>query len=433
VIAIIFAALFALSSLSYLEAADIRPFELGARAAALGGAFVTRTDDSSSIFYNPSALAFSTGIMVKTNFFYPKTNTTAENPGISSSFSSEVGKIRGSAFVSWNIKERIGLGLGVFFPHAMETQWLWSWPGRYISIRSKLNTLYVRPTVAVKITNFLSAGAGIDFISSNMQWNYDRIFTFQEPGFEDGLEANSDSRLEAKGLGYVVGALIRISNNLRLGGRFQPKVRLDFDGRHQFVFEQTLSNPGHLQATTSSFTLPREFVIGAMYSPLKNLIFQIDFQRLGMSEIKKWEFDLDPEIYDAIQDFYGARPDEIKQGIDLSMKDISRIMIGVEFLFKNNIALRVGYTNIISASAGQIIHPVFPDLETNIMSFGIGYDGPTFSVWDTFEKQNGISLDAYFQYRYSPKSISALPEFPVVYRANGWTVGIGVGVTFGSY
>jgi long-chain fatty acid transport protein len=400
----------------------------------MGGAFTARVDDSSSVFYNPAAMAFSLGIMIKINLFNPNMTMKAEYPGIPTSFQSDVGNIQGSAFISWNIKERIAFGIGVFFPHSMETKWHFSWSVRYLSlrsVRSKLNTLYIRPTVAVKISKHLSIGAGMDLISSRMNWNYDRIFTFQEPGFEDGLAANSDSKLSAKGIGYVLSALIRISDRLQLGGRYQPKVKLDFEGSHNFVFEKWINIRGHLQGTTSSFTIPQEYIIGGLYS-FGNLTFQVDYQRIGMGEIKEWEFNLGPEFYDDIEDQYGSRPDLIRQGVDLYMKDISRIMFGVEYCFKNSIAIRAGYAYQKSAVDSQMVHPVFPDLDTNILSFGIGYDGPTFSVWDTFEKLGGISLDAFFQYGFSRKCTSALPEFPATYKANQWVVGIGLGITLGS-
>lgn len=425
--------LFVVSISSFLEASDIRPFEISARAASLGGAFTARTDESSSIFYNPAALGFSLGIMIKINLFYPRMTITAEVPEISTSFKSDLGNIRGSTFISWNIKERIGFGIGVFFPHSMETRWWYNWAGHDLSSRSKWNTLYIRPVVAVKISKHLSVGAGMDFISSKINWEYDRIFTFQETGSGDSLLAYSKSDLDAKGIGYVVGALIRISDSLQLGGRYQPKVELDFDGRHHFIFEQWLTHPGILQGTTSTLTIPQEFVIGGMYTLGKNLTFQLDFQRIGMSEIKQWEFDLDPEFYEIIEDYHGARPDDIRQGVDLNMRDISRIMFGVEYCFKNSIAIRAGYAYQKSAVDSQMISLVFPDLDTNILSFGIGYDGPTFSVWDTWEKLGGISLDAFFQYGFSPKSTSALPEFPATYQTNRWIVGIGLGITFGSY
>jgi long-subunit fatty acid transport protein len=429
-IVVLFTLLFIISTSSFLEASDIKPFEISARVASLGGAFAARTDDSSLIFYNPAALGFSLGIMVKVNLFYPKMTMKAEYPGIPTAFQSDVNKIRGSTFISWNIKERIGFGFGVFPSHAMETRWHFSWTGHDISIRSKWSTIYIRPVVAVKISKHFSVGAGIDFISSEINWNYDRIFTFRETGYEDDLVANSDSNLNAKGIGYVVSALIRISDSIRLGVRYQPKVKLDFEGEHHFVFEQSLDHPGYLQDTTSTLTIPQEFVIGGLYSFGSNLTFQVDYKRIWMSEIKQWEFDLSPEFKDVINDYVGARPDDFRQGVDLHMKDISRIMFGVEYCFKNSIAIRAGYTYQISAFEKQMIHPVFPDLDTKILSFGIGYDGPTFSVWDPYEKLGGISLDAFFQYGFSQKSTSALPEFPASYQANRWIVGIGIGITY---
>ena len=67
---ILFAALFMISGSSYLESSEFRNFELGARAATLGGAFVARVDDVSAIFYNPAGLAFLSGIRLKTNIYF---------------------------------------------------------------------------------------------------------------------------------------------------------------------------------------------------------------------------------------------------------------------------------------------------------------------------------------------------------------------------
>lgn len=413
----------------FLNASGFRPFELSARAAALGGAFAARTDESSVVFYNPAALAFSLGIMVKINLIYPKTRMTAEYPTIATSYMNSLGKIGGSTFISLNIKRRIGLGIGVFFPQSMETKWPEDWVGRDLTVRSRWNSVYVRPVAAVKISRHLSVGLGMDIISSKANWKYDRIFNFQGMGSRDNVIASSDSNVSANGIGYVAGVFIRISDNLRFGGRYQPEVELNLNGAHSFFVLRGLNV---MQNTASTLTIPREFVFGGMYSLGKCLTFQLDYQRTGMSVIKQWEFYLDPEFYEMFEDYYGIRPDDIRQGVDLNMRDISRIMFGVEYCFKNSIAIRAGYSYQKSAADKQRIHPVFPDLDTSVLSFGIGYDGPTFSVWDTYEKSGGISLDAFCQYGFSPRRISTLPELPAAYHANRWVVGIGVGITFGT-
>lgn len=429
----LFISLFIISNSCYLDASGLRPFELSARAAAMGGAFVALTDDASAVYYNPAGLAFSSGIMLRANICYPKMTVTAEDPAFPTPSQSSLGKLRTSNFISANIKDRIGVGIGVFSPNSMETNWPENWIGRAFSIHSKLNTLYVRPVVAVKISKFLSVGVGLDFISSDVTWKYERIFTFQESGSGDSLGATSDSDVSGRGTGSVAGILIRISDNLRIGGRYQAKVKLDLAGPHSFIFLPFYYRIyGISHGATSSLTIPQEYVLGIMCSPWKNLTLQLDFQKTGMSEMKQWKFDLGPEFYEELENYYGARPDDIKQGVDLNLRDVSRIMLGVEYRLENFVAIRAGYTYQQSAVNGQMIHPVFPDLETNILSLGIGYNGPAFSIWDYEESIGGISLDVYFQYGFSPNSTSELPEFPATYHASRWNVGLGIGFTFGS-
>jgi len=432
-IVILLLLLFIVSSSCFLEASGFMPFELSARVAALGGAFAALADDASAVFYNPAGLAFSSGIMIRTNIYYPKTTLTAEYPTFPTPYQSSLGRLLSSHFVSTSIKNRIGLGLGVFAPNSMETYWPENWTGRAFSIQSKLNTLYIRPVAAIKISKFLSIGIGMDFISSDVTWKYERIFTFQEMGSGDSLTATSESNVSAKGIGYVAGILLKISENFRIGGRYQPKVKLDLSGQHFFIFSRLRDTPfGISQKVNSSLTMPQEYVLGIMYSPLRGLNLQLDFQRSGMSDIKQWEFDIDPQFYEEIENYYGTRPDYINQGVDLNLRDITRIMLGVEYRLRKFIAVRAGYTYQKSAVNSQMIHPVFPDLETNILSFGIGYDGPAFSIWDYDESIGGLTLDIFFQYGFPRNSTSALPDFPVTYQANRWNLGLGIGFTFGS-
>jgi long-subunit fatty acid transport protein len=95
----------------------------------------------------------------------------------------------------------------------METKWPDYWTGRALSIHSKLNTTYIRPVIAFEISKFLSVGAGVDFVSSDVIWKYQRIFTFQETGPLDIFAATSHSDVSAKGIGYVGGVLVRVSSS----------------------------------------------------------------------------------------------------------------------------------------------------------------------------------------------------------------------------
>ena len=93
-------------------------------------------------------------------------------------------------------------------------------------------------------------------------------------------------------------------------------------------------------------------------------------------------------------------------------------------------AFRAGYTYQKSSVDGLMVHPILPDLDTNILSFGIGYEGPIFSTYSYDERIAGLSIDAYFQYGISPSRMSALTEFPAAYQASRWIVGFAIGFNF---
>lgn len=429
----LFILLFIVTPSHSLWASGLRPFDLSARAASLGGAFVTRTDNASSVYYNPAALAFSSGLRAEFNIYHAENTLIAEHPSSPTSSQSIQGISRVSPFVSLNIKDRIGFGIGAYAPTALSIHWPEDWIGSFLSLRSKLNTTSVRPVVAVKISKFLSLGVGIDFISSDVEWKYDRIFTFQEGGSGDSVISRSESEVSAKGKGYVAGILIRLSDSLRIGGRYQTKVKLDLIGAHIFLFPQFSHTPFSVfQETTSTLTLPQEFTLGFMYSPLKNLTLQLDLQRINMSDLKNWEFNLDPKFYEEIDDQFGARPGPIKHGVDFNFRDTLRVMFGAEYNLHKYIALRAGYSSQQNAVQAQEIHPVFPDLGSSILSFGIGYDGSAYSTMDNEERIGGFSLDLFFQYGFSPTRASTLPELPVNYHSSRWILGLGVGFSFGT-
>ncbi|HME89508.1 MAG TPA: outer membrane protein transport protein [Chthoniobacterales bacterium] len=54
------------------------------------------------------------------------------------------------------------LGIGVTVPFALETDYSPGWVGRYHALRSKLTTFNIQPTVAYRIWDRLSFGAGLD-------------------------------------------------------------------------------------------------------------------------------------------------------------------------------------------------------------------------------------------------------------------------------
>ena len=56
------------------------------------------------------------------------------------------------------------LGLGVNSPFGLGIQYNDDWPGRFNVTKAAIQTLNLNPTIAVKVTDYLSVGAGLDIM-----------------------------------------------------------------------------------------------------------------------------------------------------------------------------------------------------------------------------------------------------------------------------
>ena len=75
------------------------------------------------------------------------------------------------------------LGIGVSVPFALETDYSPGWVGRYHALRSKLTTFDIQPTVAYRIWDRLSFGAGLDiqYASARLTQAIDFGLAAQQP------------------------------------------------------------------------------------------------------------------------------------------------------------------------------------------------------------------------------------------------------------
>lgn len=446
-----------LISVQPLKATGFIIYSMGARAAALAGAFVARADDASALSFNPAGLAFLEGFRVKTNIQFGALKASALPSNSQITFLSEPLQIQGLHYMAWSPIKNITFGFGRFIPYSYETEWNGDWPGNRICVASRFSTFYHRAAVAAELLPGLALGAGVDVVLSRVEWNHNVDFPYQSFLYTTN-PIYMDSRIHARGtgIGFVSGLLWKPGKRFQIGGKYQHKVRFDSTGKDTFhepffdAFTQTVIGPDGLripiynlirsfyqvQDVTFKTTLPRDVVVGLMLLPVDRLKLLLDFQWTKWSEAMNWEFrsdksggDLSPEFMELYADFFGITPDYGVQGADLSWKDIWNIKFGMEFDISEALCIRAGYANHPSAVKDNIIHPVVPDLNRNIISFGFGYSGPLFSIWDD-SKLNDFSFDIFVQYMMTEEKISAIPGYEFTYGADRLVIGLGMGFVF---
>jgi len=438
-----------------LTAADYEPYDPGSRAPALGGAFVARADDVTALFANPAGLAFLKGLRFKTNFFGGKPALSAVQPAGGSTFRSDPLHFSGSFAASWQFLDKITAGVGFYIPYHFSTIWPSTWPGDRISSKASLNSIVIRPAVAVELMDGLALGVGLDLVRAKASWNHILTFNMEKYPLPQDATVGSQYQVSGSGTGFTAGILWKAHPMVRCGAKYQHRAGVDLSGKNVFLIGWDddyviLPDPAQRQRrlrdlllvfysgqpVASRWTFPREIVCGVAFIPSARWSFELDLQWNGWSEMGVWEFKslnpedrLSPAFTPELQEFYGIKPDYGRQGAGLVLKDSWRVKAGLEVAPAAGFAVRAGFARHPSPAAEADLNPVHPCLDRDVVSLGFGYEGAFFSMGSD-NKLGEISFDVFFQYGFSKKGVSAVPGIEFAYQDKPWNVGVGVGAIF---
>jgi long-chain fatty acid transport protein len=368
--------------------------------------------------------------------------------------SSNPGLIQGYYYLTWQIIDKLSFGIGSFAPYVAYTAWPDDWEGSMLNITSILNSTYIRPMLAFKISDQFSIGAGVDFVSTKVEWTHNLLFSLRTPGSNLDANVSSTFKVNGNGITYVVSALYKPNDKFRIGGKYQHRIDIKMDGLMDIIpppsrnFRVSTPTGGSIdlpdlivdfyktQEVTSSTTMPSEVTLGFFYAPADNLTLQFDIHWTKWSDVKSWEFtsinsteDLNPEFVEVYGDFYGITPDYRQQGVSLSWKDALSFNFGAEYYLSKFISIRAGFAHSQSPVDDANLSPIHPNMGYNIISSGFGYEGPVYSQYDGSEI-GWLSFDFFIQYRVSARRTVALNDSSISYGGQRFVIGIGFGLNF---
>ena len=431
-----------------LAATDLTLYDIGPKAATMGGAFVGCADNTTAIFYNPAGLAFQKSLGFRVNVAYYNYRVEARTDMPQRTDMTSERHLMGSAFLAYTYKDRISIGIGAFTPYSFVTKWPSQWPGDPLCINSELNVFSIRPAFAIRVSKFLSVGAGLDLINANVKWDFHNIHSVLwsldgSPWVMNQLNASG------KGTGFAVGVLFQLTDKFRIGGRYQKKVELNLQGKNEYshgnfnrfddiaplsIPEFDTSKPEFYNRQKAVFflPLPSEAVVGILLTPAERFSFQADVQWTEWSRFKKWEFvAAHPEESFFFEPSESEETDDeptegAREGIELNMMDTWSFKLGGEYYLRDELSLRIGYARHQSPFDDKNLTPILPLLSRNVFSFGVGYDGPARSITNRSLIGN-LTFDAYVQYVMFEEKTSSYPDHPLTFGGNYWVFGVGVG------
>lgn len=156
-----------------------------AGAAAVSTAGETAiAEDATTIYYNPAgmtqfkiaAISLTAPIIFLSSEFQ-NNGTTAGlgDPARGSNANREQNFSIPSLFAALPLSDRVTVGLGVFAPFGQANTYSDDWIGRYHLQKISLKTVDIDPSIAFRLTDSLSVGAGIDISNTRTLYGTTRL------------------------------------------------------------------------------------------------------------------------------------------------------------------------------------------------------------------------------------------------------------------
>lgn len=276
-------------------------------------------------------------------------------------------------YVSYAVDKQLVLGLGVYSPYGLGTEWDNDWIGRQLSVKTDLQTFYINPTVAFKVNDQLSLGAGLSYVLGSAKIKY-RVPT-RTPAFAPStLDGTASLEGTGNGISFNVGAIYKPIEKLSIGAAYRAPVKLDFSGTAAFTDMQGLQT--YFPGGDGSVTLPMPGVLqaGVAYDVSPAFTAEADLQYTGWSSYDQLEVTL--ANGPATPAFLGLGGQPVQKSPPPAVKkweDVFMFRVGGEYKLDDRVSLRAGYIRDMTPQPPSKMEPMLPDANRNDITVGGGY------------------------------------------------------------
>lgn len=364
-------------------AAGFQLNEQNARATGRASAVVATIDDPSAIWHNPAGLTrtkgteFMAGLtLIVVDNGYEGTGLLPPSAPNAQTFDEQLS--RGPTpvphvYASRQLSERAWVGLGFYPSYGSGNDWEDpnNWVGRTQIEQIALRTFFFTPTVALKITDWISVAVGLQLVPASVKLEQtlgdasgNVLFPRVSPDGQDGrLEVYGD----AFGVGATAGITVDLIEHLQLGFAYRSSVDLSFEGEADFDLPPNV--PAEVRANfpdqtgNAELTVPHTFLWGVGWNT------------------ESWVVDASVQLtlWDSYEElrinFDTGRPTPFRSS-PRNWEVVPMFRLGGEYRL-DQLALRAGVAYDVSPAPLETVEPGLPDGNRINVAAGAGYDfGP---------------------------------------------------------
>ncbi|TAK07839.1 hypothetical protein EPO44_03485, partial [bacterium] len=204
-----------------------------ARGVGLSNAMTAGVNDPSAVYYNPAALSEVEGTNLLINGSYINVVNSVENSG-RKAVNKHDDNFLATLFANYHIPGTdFTVGIGTYTPFGLATTYDRDFT-RFAAQRTELRTLYVTPALSWHPSKYFSVGGGLSFVHASGLFS--RALCFDALLLDSGcatvggpFEGRMRLTDTANAFTYNLGALIKPTDNVKLGFSYRARTDLRFD------------------------------------------------------------------------------------------------------------------------------------------------------------------------------------------------------------
>ncbi len=298
----------------------------------------------------------------------------------------------------------IVFGIGLSVSQGLATSWSKEGPLRYHAPYSAENQAFdINPTLAVKLTETLSVGIGINFLQAELGMRQFYPWVLITPGLPDG-----QMRFDAKGHGWGGNVAVTwdVTSRQRLALVYKMPIKVKYHGDFK-ISNFPNPAPANLPSGTSSrsdfhtgIKYPGSVALGYGIQLSETLQLGIDFRWAECSSVDTLPVDIEQN---------NALLPADQRDIRLDWKDTWDIGFGIDWKATSKWNLRAGYAFYERPTKNKTWFPLLTEYDRHTFSLGAGYT----------HKSHKLDLGLAYAY-YKPLKIkdNQISAFNGTYKAS---------------
>jgi len=311
----------------------------------------------SGMFWNPAVMTQFGGINAETGVagIFPNSKHTPEPTSTLFVFggagNSGDSAAVPSVYASWQVRPDVWLGLSVNSPFGLSVTFPNIWAGRNYAGNTDLKTYNATPSLALRINNWLSVGAGVQIMYGKAELNNGLPIV---PGAFAKITGNGWA------YGFTAGVTVTPGPSTQIGLGWRSAMDLDIDG----TLELSAPLPSSAGPVSTKLRLPDIVSLG-----LRHKLSQ-QFTVMGTVEWSNWS-----RIGTSAVNSAGGPALILGAPITLPFEysDGWFFSIGGEYAYSDTLTLRAGVGYEISPITDRVRTPRLPDNDRVWTSVGLSY------------------------------------------------------------